>query len=64
MTSEFLDTKAAAKYLNLSPHTLDRWRWSGDGPQFVKLGRSVRYRLKDLADFVESSLKVNTSKTC
>lgn len=62
MTSEFMDTRAAAKYLNLSPHTLDRWRWSGDGPKYVKFGRSVRYRIQDLAAFVEESLRGNTSE--
>lgn len=63
MTSEFMDTRAAAEYLMLSPHTLYRWRWSGDGPQYVKLGRSVRYRLKDLVSFVEGRLKTNTSNS-
>lgn len=57
-----LDTKQAADYLNLSPNTLSRWRWSGDGPRFVKLGRAVRYRIEDLDAFVEQGVRNSTSE--
>lgn len=46
----------AAEYLGLRPGTLEIWRWSGKGPAYLKLGRSVRYRLSDLEAFVEKSL--------
>jgi excisionase family DNA binding protein len=49
-----LDTKQAAGYLDLSPNTLDRWRYEGKGPHFVKLGRAVRYRVQDLDAFLEA----------
>lgn len=33
----------AAAYLDVSHRTLQAWRLRGGGPEFVKLGRSVRY---------------------
>ena len=33
---------------NISHRTLERWRWSGDGPDFVKIGGRVVYRLEDV----------------
>jgi predicted DNA-binding transcriptional regulator AlpA len=62
MSNDLVDTQEAASILHLSPHTLDRWRWSGDGPTFVKLGRSIRYRKTDLHRFVEESLRQHTSE--
>ena len=63
MPTKMLDTKAAANYLGgLSKNTLDRWRWSGDGPRFVKLGRAVRYRIEDLDRFIEEGARTNTTE--
>ena len=36
---------------NVSPRTLERWRWIGEGPQFVKIGGRVVYRLEDIEAF-------------
>ena len=33
---------------NISPRTLERWRWLGDGPPFIKIGGRVVYRLEDI----------------
>jgi hypothetical protein len=35
----------------MSPRTLERWRFTGEGPQFVKLGGRVVYRLEDIEAF-------------
>ena len=32
----------------ISPRTLERWRWLGEGPRFLKLGGRVVYRLEDI----------------
>jgi predicted DNA-binding transcriptional regulator AlpA len=45
---EYIDTKAAAGYLALKVNTLNCWRSRREGPPFVKIGGSVRYRLADL----------------
>lgn len=43
-----INTKAAAQHLCLSVRTLETFRQRGDGPQFIKVGRTVRYRLADI----------------
>ena len=35
----------------LSPRTLERWRFTGEGPRFIKLGGRVIYRLEDIEAF-------------
>lgn len=37
-----------ARRWSVSPRTLERWRWSGQGPTYVKAGRRVVYRLEDI----------------
>jgi hypothetical protein len=32
----------------MSPRTLERWRWLGQGPAFLKIGGRVVYRLADI----------------
>lgn len=34
--------------LAISPRTLERWRLIGAGPQFMKIGGRVKYRLEDV----------------
>jgi hypothetical protein len=52
----------SAKYLNVSPRTLQRWRVQGCGPKFVKLGKKVGYTERDLVAFVESRRRQSTSE--
>jgi len=53
MTLETLLTvEGAAAHLNLSKHTLNRWRTTGEGPPFVKYGpKLVRYSVRDLEEW-------------
>ena len=46
--SQYFSTREAAAWLGLSPRTLDRYRVSGDGPAFQRLGSRVRYLAADL----------------
>jgi excisionase family DNA binding protein len=57
----FLDTRQAAKLLQLSHRTLERWRLEGQGPVFVKMGGAVRYRMADLEAWAEAQLRRSTS---
>ncbi len=56
-----LNERAAAVRLGIAVRTLQAWRVRGEGPQFAKLGRSVRYRPEDLDGFVEAGLRTSTS---
>ena len=46
-------TQEAAAYLSLPGPTLVSWRHLKRGPAYIRLGRLVRYRVKDLQDFVQ-----------
>lgn len=61
MQSEFRNTDAAAAYLGIKKNTLEIWRVQGRGPQFVKIGRRVFYRLQDLDRFIEDAIRQSTS---
>ena len=55
-----LSPSEAAERLGVKYGTLRNWRWRGVGPPFLKVGRSVRYRLVDLADWLDD----NTVSAC
>lgn len=44
--------KELAKYLKISLPTIHRWRRDKVGPAFVKLGKSVRYRIADVDQYL------------
>lgn len=50
----------AAKALDVSERTLERWRVEGRGPRFIKLGKLVSYTETDLRDFVERGRRQST----
>lgn len=37
-----------ARRWRISPRTLERWRWLGQGPKYLKIGGRVVYRLEDI----------------
>ena len=41
MAEKYLRQDALAERWQISPRTLERWRWSGDGPVFLKIGGRV-----------------------
>jgi predicted DNA-binding transcriptional regulator AlpA len=62
-TSEMFTTPEAAAYTKMAVPTLERFRLTGEGPVFAKLGGSVRYRRCDLDAWIESRLVRSTSET-
>jgi predicted DNA-binding transcriptional regulator AlpA len=52
----------AANFLRLSTSWLAKARMSGDGPPYVKLGRSVRYRESALVQWLKSRTRLSTSE--
>ena len=63
MTTDYLKTPEAAKVSRLSVPTLERLRLKGDGPPFIKAGKSVIYRRADLDAWLASRLVRSTSDT-
>jgi hypothetical protein len=35
----------------ISPRTLERWRWLRQGPNYLKVGGRVVYRLDDIEEY-------------
>ena len=60
---KLLDEKQAADHLTVSPGTLSVWRSTGRyALPFVKVGRTVRYRLTDLDAWLDARAR-NTGAT-
>lgn len=57
------DTAAAAAYLDTAPSTLMKHRVIGGGPEFVRIGRLVKYRQSALERFIEAGRRRTTSDT-
>ena len=55
----FRQRELAARW-NISPRTLERWRWSGEGPRFIKLGGRVVYRLDDIEAYERAQVRDRT----
>jgi Helix-turn-helix domain len=62
MPSELLTPKEAAGWLKLSEGWLEKARLTGGGPRFVRIGRSIRYRLGDLEAWVATKVAGSTSE--
>ena len=43
-----------ARRWKISPRTLERWRWLGEGPRYLKLGGRVLYRVADIEAYEQS----------
>lgn len=63
--TRLVDSDEAAQMLHVSPGTLAVWRCRQTYPlAFVKVGRSVRYRLEDLHDFVSRRTNPGCKEAC
>ena len=58
----FFDTARAARYLGLSPRTLDGYRVSGAGSAFHRFGNRVRYRRSDLDEWAAKRRATTTAE--
>jgi hypothetical protein len=61
MTITHLHQVELARRWKLSPRTLERWRWLGQGPRHLKIGGRVVYRLDDIEAFEAASVRDITS---
>ncbi len=57
-----MDTVQAARFLNISERTAANWRVRGEGPAFLRVGRSVKYDPRDLEKFLSSRRFRSTSE--
>jgi predicted DNA-binding transcriptional regulator AlpA len=57
-----LTQRQCAEALALSERTLERFRVSGVGPKFVRMGKSIRYRLSDVDAWIASRVVGSTAE--
>jgi predicted site-specific integrase-resolvase len=63
MTVRHLNQKELADRWKISARTLERWRWTGEGPQYIKIGGRVVYRQEDVEAFEASQTRKSTADT-
>jgi hypothetical protein len=51
MTIKHFNQIDLARRWRVSERTLERWRWLRQGPQYLKIGGRVVYRLDDIEAF-------------
>jgi hypothetical protein len=62
LTSEpFVDENRGAEHLGVSPRTMQRWRMTGTGPPWFRIGRLAKYRIADLTTWAEAQARTSTS---
>lgn len=60
--TEIMTVIEAAGYVRLAETTLNKMRVAGTGPQFLKMGKAVRYRRSDLDDWIGAKVVRSTSE--
>ena len=60
--SVVLDERSTAAKCLMSVRTLQRMRVEGTGPQFLKIGRLVRYREDDIEAWLDTLRRQSTSQ--
>jgi predicted DNA-binding transcriptional regulator AlpA len=60
---KLITEREAARFLGYTHRAMQNWRHRGGGPAFVKVSaRSIRYRMRDLIDWIDSKTVRNTSE--
>jgi predicted site-specific integrase-resolvase len=53
-------TQEAATALRIAAATLNRWRTTGEGPVFVRVGRRVYYRQSEIETYLSAGARRHT----
>ena len=59
---QLLDEQGVSRRLSVSVNTLRYWRACGEGPDYIKLGRLVRYDAVALEKFILRNLRVSKAR--
>jgi predicted site-specific integrase-resolvase len=62
MKEKRLTPEELAELWNVPLATLSQWRWNGRGPEFIKLGKRIMYRLQEVEVFEEEKLRRSTTR--
>ena len=61
MNTKHLNQAELAGRWNISPRTLERWRWVGEGPPYLKVGKRIAYRLADIERYEDECRRDSTT---
>ena len=56
MDLQHLNQIQLSRRWNLSPRTLERWRWLKIGPAYLRAGGRILYRLEDIEAYERANL--------
>ena len=59
--SKYLTTRDLEKYTGISASTWNKRRLTGDGPEFIKVGRTVLYPVNCVDDWLGARTRRSTS---
>jgi hypothetical protein len=59
---QMLNERKVAQMLDVTVRVLQYWRQIGDGPNYYKVGRFVRYDAADINRFLEGGLRVSSAR--
>jgi hypothetical protein len=58
---QIVDETKVAEIMDVAVQTLRNWRFQRKGPPYIKFGRSVRYTLGDIEEYI-SRHQINPEK--
>ncbi len=56
-----MSTEEVAEVLGRPPRTLRQWRYLGEGPKYLKVGATVRYRASDVEKWLKAQEREGAS---
>ena len=59
---ELLTKAEVSRIFNVSINTVRYWRQSGDGPNYIKIGRLVRYHAAELESYLQRRTCVSKAR--
>ena len=59
---QLMTEKDVASLICISPRALQNWRLRGGGPEYIKIGRSVRYQRSDVMQFIDERKKRHSTQ--
>jgi hypothetical protein len=62
MSTRHLNQIDLARRWSISPRTLERWRWLGQGCRYIKIGGRVVYRVEDVEAFEAQQTRASTAE--
>lgn len=54
VVQEFIDDHELARRLGIARTTIQHWRLQAKGPAFVRVGRLIRYDVRDVERWIEA----------